>query len=489
MLKPPTAEAVWGIEVSPADASHLEETLPPSISFRNFIGDPPDREISSRVMPLVTFVPWRVWKKIPRSEQTNLLDQENLKMVLLLEEEQLSPEQVEELFNGFLTVLPRPYTAERILSVLEKGRETRAIYQDIRAMAEEIHLEREILSRKNSQLEFLSHVLTNATATLDVPTILARSRRDLNHLLEVDELSAIFFRPFQGKCLEADLYVPGNSDREHQDRWVEMLLDNGAHATGKTVSCYNLNVFSDDSPEQNDPPKRENTIFLPLCEGKVQFGLLALTSPELGAMGRDRFQVLTAAVMHLSMAIRNALQYHMARKLADHDGLTRIHNRQHFDKTLLVELKRHQRQGHSLSILMLDLDHFKSINDTYGHQAGDMVLQEMGKLLTNTIRDSDYPARYGGEEFVVLLPHTTEEQAWSLAERIRKKLAATRFEFRGHHFQVTTSIGIGAVTPKSLQTNTDLIRQADKALYTAKSSGRNMVCLSAPDKSGRCRAC
>jgi diguanylate cyclase (GGDEF)-like protein len=191
-------------------------------------------------------------------------------------------------------------------------------------------------------------------------------------------------------------------------------------------------------------------MLFPLKAGPERFGVLALASKEIPRLGNDTLKTLAGAVSHLSLAFKNGVLFTSVKDRADHDGLTRIHNRQHFDQTVLVELKRHQRQGHSLSLLMLDLDHFKSINDTYGHQAGDLVLREMGHLLTTTLRESDYPARYGGEEFVVILPHTSEDQAWNLAERIRRKLAAKRFEHNGHVFRVTTSIGIAGVTPNSL---------------------------------------
>jgi diguanylate cyclase (GGDEF)-like protein len=120
--------------------------------------------------------------------------------------------------------------------------------------------------------------------------------------------------------------------------------------------------------------------------------------------------------------MRNSLEFRKTKARADHDGLTRISNRHHFDIRLREEMKRHQRHQDELSLMMIDLDYFKSVNDTYGHQAGDMVLREVGKILHNTLRESDFPARYGGEEFVVILPQTREEQAWILAERLRSQI-------------------------------------------------------------------
>lgn len=128
--------------------------------------------------------------------------------------------------------------------------------------------------------------------------------------------------------------------------------------------------------------------------------------------------------------------------------------------------------------MMLDLDFFKSVNDTYGHLAGDMVLREVGRILQHTVRECDFPARYGGEEFVIILPQTGEDQAWLLAERIRNIIEHTRFQFQHTYFRVTASIGIAHLRPSALTPAESLVHLADQALYRAKTSGRNMVCSS-----------
>jgi len=142
------------------------------------------------------------------------------------------------------------------------------------------------------------------------------------------------------------------------------------------------------------------------------------------------------------------------------------------------ELRRHQRYGHSMSLLMLDIDHFKSINDSYGHLMGDHVLREVGKIISERLRSTDFTARYGGEEFVVILPLTTEEQSQVLAERLRQAIAETRFTSEGKPFGITVSIGAAALTPGALLKRRELVDKADKALYQAKKLGRNQVCTS-----------
>jgi diguanylate cyclase (GGDEF)-like protein len=126
---------------------------------------------------------------------------------------------------------------------------------------------------------------------------------------------------------------------------------------------------------------------------------------------------------------------------------------------------------------MVDLDHFKKVNDTMGHLAGDYVLKETAELLKKSLRKSDVAARYGGEEFAVLLPETPQEGAFILAERIREKLASTCFNYGEQAIYVTMSIGIAAYSPKTDSSNADLIKKADTALYRAKEGGRNRCCL------------
>jgi len=168
-------------------------------------------------------------------------------------------------------------------------------------------------------------------------------------------------------------------------------------------------------------------------------------------------------------------QKERVRRLARRDQLTGLFNRREFESRFEDEFSRARRYGHDLSVMMLDLDHFKRINDTHGHPAGDAVLRGMGRLLEETTRTVDVPGRYGGEEFAVLLPETPLENARRLAERIRVQLEAASFEGEeGQAFSVTASLGVALRTSKDAEPE-DLLRRADRALYRAKDEGRNRV--------------
>ncbi len=164
--------------------------------------------------------------------------------------------------------------------------------------------------------------------------------------------------------------------------------------------------------------------------------------------------------------------------LAIMDPLTGLFNRRRFETILANEFKRAARYQSPLSCLMIDLDHFKSVNDTFGHQTGDTILKAAAHVIQTAVREVDTPARWGGEEFVVLSPNTTVENARRLAERIRSAFEAHAFSgIEGQ--RVTVSIGIAGTPEPSIDSQDKLIHAADVALYEAKKNGRNRIELAA----------
>lgn len=168
------------------------------------------------------------------------------------------------------------------------------------------------------------------------------------------------------------------------------------------------------------------------------------------------------------------------REQAVRDGLTNLFNRRYLDETLERELARAKREGYPLSLVMIDIDHFKKLNDTYGHQAGDKVLRELAALLWGDVRAEDVPCRYGGEEFIVLLPRMPLDIALERAEEWRRTLQATRVPFGDFQLETTISCGVAAY-PDHARTADDLLRCCDEALYDAKHGGRNRSAIHHPD--------
>jgi diguanylate cyclase (GGDEF)-like protein/putative nucleotidyltransferase with HDIG domain len=189
----------------------------------------------------------------------------------------------------------------------------------------------------------------------------------------------------------------------------------------------------------------------------------------------------------LNRAVMRALQ---RRKLEDHvkesvtrlekmvirDGLTGLYNHNHFKEVLGNEYKKTKRNHQPMSCIMIDLDHFKDVNDSYGHQFGDYVLVQSSEILKKLVRDTDFVARYGGEEFFIILPSTTLKGAYILAERIRIAFANNVFKKDEVSENITVSMGISTTSDGNVISDNELIANADKALYHAKWRGRNNVC-------------
>ena len=159
------------------------------------------------------------------------------------------------------------------------------------------------------------------------------------------------------------------------------------------------------------------------------------------------------------------------------DGLTQIFNRKHWEECLEKEFSRARRYQHGLALIMLDLDHFKLLNDTYGHLGGDLVLIETAKVISALLRLGDLFGRYGGEEFAIILPNTNILGALDVAERIRVAISKNVINFQESEIKVAASVGVAVISEEDNRYE-DLISNTDLALYDAKASGRNIVCVS-----------
>lgn len=193
--------------------------------------------------------------------------------------------------------------------------------------------------------------------------------------------------------------------------------------------------------------------------------------PIFDSNGKLIAVVETLRDMTTQKELQQALQ-----KLASVDALTSVANRRHFDDTLAKEWRRAARSGQTLSLLMVDVDHFKLYNDTYGHPAGDTCLQQVAAAMAGQMhRASDMVARYGGEEFAVVLPNSTVSGAAVVAERIRAAVENLALPHRTAEGRVTVSVGAAALHPSHERDSAELVASADMALYLAKEAGRNCV--------------
>jgi len=229
--------------------------------------------------------------------------------------------------------------------------------------------------------------------------------------------------------------------------------------------------------DREEPPetKPQDILIAPIHDDRqAVWAVVGLEANQSGTYSQSELQLLKTIMANVSTALTKARMYTEMEKLATIDGLTQIANHRKFQDIMSLEMERSQRYNTPLTLLLMDIDHFKKFNDTYGHPVGDLVLQMVAKALQGSIRNTDYCALYGGEEFVVVLIQTDEEQSRILAERVRKAVESMQVRNDDKILKVTVSIG-SATFPTDAGDKQGLIDNADKAMYASKQSGRNRV--------------
>jgi diguanylate cyclase (GGDEF)-like protein len=231
-----------------------------------------------------------------------------------------------------------------------------------------------------------------------------------------------------------------------------------------------LKLSDETSPGLEAGGHPQHVLVVPVQRSGQLMGAMELYLNAWRELSEDQADLLTGVASQAAIAIRHAQLFQAQEENALTDELTKLPNRRALAQRFLQEMQRARRHHKAIAFLMVDLDHFKQVNDSYGHLNGDAVLAELASILTAGARESDVCARYGGEEFGIILHETTDQGARTLAERIRAKVAAATFP---GGLKLTISIGVAATTEPALFTS--LIERADQALYAAKQSGRNQV--------------
>ena len=217
----------------------------------------------------------------------------------------------------------------------------------------------------------------------------------------------------------------------------------------------------------------------PLTVGGETIGVLGVAL-ERGSLSRDERRVLVSAAAIVAQALKTAHTFEVLREASIIDPLTGCCNRSEGIARLTAELRRAQRSGLPVALLLLDLDHFKSINDRLGHNCGDAVLAFIGRTIMNTLRASDVRCRWGGEEFLIVLPENSLEDARSVAESLRLRVAEAKVRYETRVVSLTASIGVTLARPGETDIEA-LVARVDAALYRAKSEGRNCVRVEVAD--------
>lgn len=470
---------MWSIGLNDMDAARIREFAGSGYTMTGFpAGTLPTADDIEREAPCIIWVAASAREALaahPRQMRQHL---ELVPRALVLDASYTQNDLELALDLDFSEIVRQPISRKRVLTALRRAVETRNVHQDILRMTREILLERELLARKNDLLSFVVTFLTRTSESLDIPAILTNACEGFGKLLPVTGLHAILWAPPPAggapHPVDAELFLSAPQHSSEQAAWTGLLLESARRLTRHEVSGYRTVRL--DHAEPASAPAPGKVMMLPLGSGKDAFGSIGIALSESPALGRDQAQALDSAMRHLTLALRNALVYREIKLQADHDALTQLHNRRSLDQRLHEEVERHQRYAMPMTLLMIDIDHFKAVNDTHGHPAGDAVLRNVAQMMRTACRVTDFTARYGGEEFCIILPHTDSRCGHILAERLRKRIAAHKVEVDGKALAITVSIGLTTLAAGESTTPARLVCEADTALYTAKAAGRNIVC-------------
>lgn len=403
----------------------------------------------------------------------------------------LSPDEMtEKTFGlGAADFIRKPFRPReliaRVQAQLRLHRTLVSTRDALRSAEDELRRARDDAESRRKVVDIL-HEVTGDLASDEIYHILARR---VARALKLSRCSVILAKPGDKVGIVATAFDdPALRHFEiHLDRYPEIST---ALETGKPVLVEDLqssdlhkNIRMEWKARGTQVPIR-SVIVLPFELGNAQAGVFFLrriaTEPALTQEDVEFADAVVkaavAAIVRAQLLENTRAENTRLEVLAHTDPLTQVLNRRALTVRLVAEMDRARRYDAILSMLMVDLDHFKLINDTHGHLIGDDALRELAQLLQESVRSVDFVARYGGEEFVVVLPETQLAGAVKFAERMRERIAGTPFVREHGGVHITASIGVASYPKGDVHTVDDLFARADEALYRAKSEGRNRVC-------------
>ncbi len=324
--------------------------------------------------------------------------------------------------------------------------------------------------RSYSTLKILHEKSLKLLSTLNMDTII-ENLIDSAHKITASKV--LYFYPTPGgyRVKDCEKVI---QEEKNIFRLKGTLLELAVKNRGTIYVSDTKNYRSQVAPFKID--NMTSALILPMFYDKELLGILLIVSDIPDAFNIHQREILEVLSNQASISILNAKLHSEIERLALTDGLTGLFNHRHFQEKLSQEFNRLERFPEPLSLLIIDIDYFKKVNDIYGHQTGDQVLKKVANIIKKTIRNIDVPARYGGEEFAVILLGTNEKGGMKIAERLRKAVMNSKFYANDKEFSITISIGLSSYT-KDIRNKEELIERADKALYQAKNLGRNR-CIS-----------
>jgi diguanylate cyclase (GGDEF)-like protein len=330
--------------------------------------------------------------------------------------------------------------------------------------------------RRAEEAETLRRAGAAVSETLDLQEATTRILEQLAFVIPHDSASVQLLR-------DGELEIIGGEGWDNISSIIGLRFpipaDNPNTVVIETRKPYLVNDIHSTFPVFRDIPHAAHIrswLGVPLIVRNQVIGLLAIDSRETNHFNLDNIELVTAFAGQVAVAIENARLFNETQRLAITDGLTGLYNHRHFLELAQAEFERAFRYGHPLSLILFDIDHFKNVNDTYGHPIGDQVLIALARLCQEKLRDADPSGRYGGEEFVALVLEADAKTARRVAERLRREVEKLTISSPKGNLHITISIGVAEYNKDTLSLEA-LIARADQAMYVAKHKGRNRVCV------------
>ena len=400
----------------------------------------------------------------------------------------LWPQEREEIESKNISMFIPLISRDRLIAILVLGEKRNGRYslEDLSiienttsrvAVSMEKEYLREQLREREEELSVINNSSAILSSSLDIQEIFGSFIEELRKVVEVNWASIVLIEEDKLCCMA--LSSPENSAYQIGERvpmentgtgWVVTQKKTFTEPDLSRERCFSTSEFF-------YAHGLRTTAYLPLLAKGSVIGSFIVASKTPNYFSARHIRLLEQLASQIAMPLENSQLYAKAEKKARIDELTSLLNRRSLDEMIDSEISRHSRYGGAFSLAILDLDSFKTFNDTYGHLAGDGLLQDVSRNIKSAIRNSDYAFRYGGDEFAILLPQTTIDAALQVVERVRKKIAEG---IHSDKIPITASIGL-ASWPDDGISHTDIIAAADVTLYRAKRNGGNQsLCASGP---------